>query len=301
MRRIALILAVGTFLMASGTFAQKPEPSADEMAVRRTIESYVDAYNRADTHAMASYWGSEGTYVSPSGEEEAKGPEKIQEALATFFEKNKDVRLKVTVSNIRLPSSDRAIVKGVAEYGSSSGSPEAALFVATLTKEKAGWKLLSVEEDDSPATADVSNHLKDLQWLIGDWVDQDENASVDTSFRWTKNFSFISGSFTVTVKDRVNLEGTQVIGWDPVAKQLRSWVFDSSGSFGHGTWSHEGNRWVVKLSTVLSNGEKASSVNIYTPVDANTFTWQSIGREVGGELLPNIDEVTVVRRPTGQK
>jgi uncharacterized protein (TIGR02246 family) len=301
MRKLALIVAIGTLLMVSGALAETKEPSADEIAVRRTIASYVEAYNRADTHAMASYWGSQGTYVSPSGDEEAKGPEKIQQALAAFFAKNKDVRLKVTISSIHMPSPDRAIVKGIAAYQSQKEEPEEAAFVATLTKEKGGWKLLVVDEDESPDVEQTQNHLKELAWLIGEWVDSDENASVDTTFRWTKNFSFISGSFTVSVKDRISLEGTQVIGWDPATKQIRSWIFDSSGSFGQGIWSHEGNRWTVKMSSILSTGEKASAVNIYTLVDANTFTWQSIGREVGGVLLPNIDEVTVVRKPAQEK
>ncbi|GAG16246.1 unnamed protein product, partial [marine sediment metagenome] len=34
---------------------------------------------------------------------------------------------------------------------------------------------------------------------------------------------------------------------------------------------------------------------IMTYVDDNTFTLQSVSRMVGGELLPNIDEFTVVR------
>jgi hypothetical protein len=31
-------------------------------------------------------------------------------------------------------------------------------------------------------------------------------------------------------------------------------------------------------------------------VDANTFRWQSIDREIGGEMQPNIPEVTVLRQ-----
>ena len=298
MNRVALTFAISAFFLVSGALAEIRTPSADEIAIRRCIESYVEAYNRADTHAMASYWGSEGTYVSPSGEQEAKGPEQIQLALAAFFAKNKRIHLDVTISIVQIPSSDRAIVKGIASYGSPGESPEETTFVATLEKEKGKWKILTVEEEDSPSIADAPQHLRDLAWLIGEWVDRDENAAVDTSFRWAKNYAFITGSFTVTASDRIDLEGTQVIGWDPVDKKLKSWIFDSSGSFGQGVWTHEGNRWVVKTSSVLRTGQKASSVSIYTPVDSNTFTWQSIGREVGGELLPNIDEVTVVRRQT---
>jgi hypothetical protein len=47
----------------------------------------------------------------------------------------------------------------------------------------------------------------------------------------------------------------------------------------------------------LPDGRKSSAVNILTKVDDNTFTWQSIQRYVDGELLPNVDEVVVVRQP----
>jgi hypothetical protein len=53
---------------------------------------------------------------------------------------------------------------------------------------------------------------------------------------------------------------------------------------------------VVKFSQVLPDGRKASATNIYTLVDANTCTWKSIGRNVDGEFLPNIDEVKLVRK-----
>ncbi|MBI5568997.1 MAG: hypothetical protein HY914_03545 [Desulfomonile tiedjei] len=50
------------------------------------------------------------------------------------------------------------------------------------------------------------------------------------------------------------------------------------------------------MKSTLGTGQKASSINIYTYVDANSFTWQSVSREVDGDLLPDIDEVTVVRK-----
>jgi len=73
-------------------------------------------------------------------------------------------------------------------------------------------------------------------------------------------------------------------------------MFHSEGGFGEGLWSRKGNQWIIKASRTLAGGEKASSVNILTPVDRNSFTWESVGREIDGELLPNIDEVTVVRQ-----
>ena len=52
----------------------------------------------------------------------------------------------------------------------------------------------------------------------------------------------------------------------------------------------------MKSSSVLSTGEKASAINTYTYVDDNIFTFQSVGREIGGEPMPDIEAVTVVRK-----
>ncbi len=91
------------------------------------------------------------------------------------------------------------------------------------------------------------------------------------------------------------MSGMQLIGWDPAAKQIRSWVFDSDGGFGQGTWTRKDNRWSNQQSGVLPDGRKSSSVNIFTYLDDDTFTLQSINRMVDGELLPNIDEVKITK------
>ena len=87
----------------------------------------------------------------------------------------------------------------------------------------------------------------------------------------------------------------QIIGWDPAAKQIRSWVFDSDGGFGMGTWTKKDNRWSVQKSGVLPDGRRSSAVNIFTQLDDSTMTLQSVNRMVDGELLPNIDEVKITK------
>jgi hypothetical protein len=174
------------------------------------------------------------------------------------------------------------------------------LFTATNVKEDGKWKLLKVEEEESNVPLATIAQLGELEWLIGDWVDQDQDSSVETTFRWAKDYAFITGTFRVRVGDRVDLEGSQMIGWDPVAKKIRSWIFDNKAGFGEGEWSKSGNTWTVNVRSVLGTGQKASSINIYTYLDPNSFGWQSIGREVQGELLPDIDQVTVIRKNVGK-
>lgn len=292
-----LACGLGAILLLSGLCfaADSPGTPADEAAIRKAVESYVEAYNRGDAAAMASLWSKEGEYVAPGGER-FKGPDKIKAALEAFFAQNKGIQAKVALLDVQFPAADRAVGKGVAVVQRAGREADEIMYTAALVKEGGAWKLASVGEEESPVPVPTMAQLGQLEWLIGDWVDSEKHASVETAFRWAKNYSFITGSFKVNVLGRDDVEGTQVIGWDPVTKKLRSWIFDSKGGFGQGEWTGRGNSWNVRVQSVLATGEKASATNTYTYVDPNTFTWQSTGREVDGEPLPNIQPVTIVRK-----
>jgi hypothetical protein len=92
----------------------------------------------------------------------------------------------------------------------------------------------------------------------------------------------------------------QVIGWDPAAKQVRSWVFDSDGGIGEGIWTKQGDKWIVQAKDTTADGQKLTSQNVIRFIDNDSFAWQSVDRQVDGRLLPNIDETVVVRRTAGE-
>ena len=57
---------------------------------------------------------------------------------------------------------------------------------------------------------------------------------VRTVCEWVANKNFLSRRYTVSRKDKVELQGTQIVGWDANQKRIRSWFFDSDCSFGGG-------------------------------------------------------------------
>ncbi len=156
------------------------------------------------------------------------------------------------------------------------------------------------EDEESATTEDVAEApetpLRDLEWLVGDWTDEGADATIKTKCRWTRRRHFLARSFSIENEGEVVLEGTQVIAWDPICQVIRSWMFDSEGGFNMGTWAQDGDHWNVKTAQTLATGERASAINVLTPVDENTIRWQSINREIEGEIQPNIPEVTVVRQ-----
>ncbi len=292
MKKMLTIVAILVVAVAAVAIEAQEKQTSDDAAIKKAVQEYVGAFNRGDVATVASFWTDDGEYVAPSGDR-FKGRKKIEAALKRFFTENKGVQLQVSTSSVRFPYPDRAVETGIATVNRPGQAPEETQYVAAYIKKGGDWKLTSVKEQESSV---AYQHLKRVEWLIGEWIDKDENSTLDTVYQWARNNSFITGSFSVYIKGKVDLQGTQVIGWDPVAKVIRSWVFDSQGGFGQGTWSKKGNAWVVDSSSILSTGEKASSINTYTYVDENTFTFQSEGRDIAGEPMPDIAPVTVIRK-----
>jgi len=158
---------------------------------------------------------------------------------------------------------------------------------------------LLAEEPAETQAAEVG--LEQLAWMVGDWGEEGDASRISASCGWTRNQSFLTRSFSVLGDEGVLLEGTQVIGWNAAEQQIQSWTFDSEGGFGRGFWSRNEDRWTVKTHFVLATGERASSLNVFTIVDENTIRWQSVNRERGGEMLPNVDEITIVRQHTAEQ
>lgn len=138
--------------------------------------------------------------------------------------------------------------------------------------------------------------LKGLEWLMGDWIDDEEDSSLQFSAKWDKHKNFITEHFIVSSLDEPEFEGQQIIAWDPENKQIRSWVFDSDGGFGEGKWSKTPEGWTVDMTYTLPDGRKATSDFLYSHITEGSYTWQSTNRQIEGELLPNIEPVTVMRK-----
>jgi uncharacterized protein (TIGR02246 family) len=293
-----MIVSAAIWLVPNNSRANQSE---DEAAIRKSDEAYVAAYNKQDARALAALWSPEAVYVDPETGDEAVGRDEIEKEFAGTFANLKDSKLEVKVDSIKFLSPNVAIENGTARIIRPKEEPDESTYSALFVKRGGKWLLDRVSEEETPAAPakPPSNyeHLKDLEWMIGSWIDQDEDATIQTDCEWTKNQAFINRSFAVVIGDEVDMAGMQIIGWDPVANQIRSWIFDSDGGYSQGKWTHKGDRWLIQQAGYSPDGRKTSAVNIMTRVDDNSFTWRSTQRAVGGDILPDVDEVLIVRKP----
>lgn len=298
MRRFLLtLLSVLSLALLATAAEKKTEGKADEDAIRAKIDSYVAAYNRGDAKAVAAHWSETGQWTNPDGKR-ISGRAAIEREMVKMFAESKGVRIEVLDSSVRLVAPDAAVEEGTVRVLRPGEAPSDFPYIAVHVKKDGQWALDSVRETEAADAAPASSPLQDLAWLVGEWVDASPDADGEARVAWTKNKTFLSYSFKVSAPGMDDLEGTQVIGWDPAAGTIRSWMFDSDGGFGEGTWTKKGDTWVVQFSQVLPDGRKASQTNIYTLVDANAFTWRSVGRKLDGQFLPNVDDAKMVRKGT---
>lgn len=151
-------------------------------------------------------------------------------------------------------------------------------------------------ESSVTKTSETPKELQSLSWLVGDWKDDESGLDVTLDWKWDHNRKFLLQEFEMKEEDDNTLTGTQILGWDPIEKTVRSWTFDSDGGFGDSRWEESENVWYVQASYVTAAGEKASATYIYKKIDDKTFTFTSEVREINGELLPDAGPFTFVRR-----
>jgi uncharacterized protein (TIGR02246 family) len=296
MKAVWSFTAVLSLQLALSAAALAQESSADEAAIRTNCDKYVEAYNRRDARTMAAMWLPEAIYMDRATGDQVVGRDAIAKHFDDIFAGSEEAKLKVTIESIDFVSPNVAIEKGAALVTYAEFDPEETIYSAVHVKRDGKWLLDRISEEEVAApTPSHYEQLQELEWLVGSWIDSDELVTIESEVAWTKNRNFLRRSFSVAVRDEIDMTGIQVIGWDPAAQQVRSWVFDSDGGFADAMWTRKGDQWFIQNNGTLSDGRKATSLNILTYVDGDSFKWESTNREVDGELLPNVAAVVVVR------
>jgi uncharacterized protein (TIGR02246 family) len=272
-------------------FGQRPvAATGDEESIRKTIETYVAAYNKGDLDAVMSNWADGAEFVNEDGVA-ARGKEAVANLFRKGLAEQKGKTMRGKVASIRLLRKDLAIVDGTSEIANADGTSDKGPFTSVWAKTGDKWQIISLRDlpsgDDAEANGSAAG-LRSLDWLVGEWVYQDKDTVVTISCKKSHKESFLRLEQVVRVKGEETLSLTQVIGWDPHRQQLRSWVFDSAGGFGNGLWDRDGNKWIVDVDGVRADGRVASGINMWRFVDANSFEWAATDRQIDGEPAPDL-------------
>jgi uncharacterized protein (TIGR02246 family) len=279
--------------------ATTPAPSAEEKPIRDLVDAFAKAYSTPDTKALATLFTEEANVVDSAGES-TRGKAAVVEMYASSLAENPGLKLESKVDEIRFLTPEVARVEGQTRLSTQTGdATEFTRFSSLFVKRDGKWLVAEIREYPVPVE-DVSSYerLKELEWMVGDWVDESEDVKASSNVRWADNNSFLIRTYQVEVKSEKASSGTVFIGWDPQSGQIKSWVFDSDGGHGEGLWTRTGEKeWVVKAHGVLRDGEATSATQIHVILNKDSAKASSIDRIIGGQIAPDIADVVMVRKP----
>lgn len=289
------VLGLG-LLISVGHCQEDPVPPPDaglQQAITAASQEYLDAFNRHDAAAVASLWTVTAEYRNPITEVTVVGRKAMEQQLQELFAEQPEIRLEMEANPVQSISPHVAIETGTAVVLTPNASPDVTQFTTVFVFSNGDWLIDRMTETPFNPPPSQYEHLKVLEWMVGEWVDEEGGTVLTTRCWWAKNQNFLVRSFKLEVAGQIDMSGMQMIGWDPAQQKIRSWVFDSDGGFGSGTWTPQDGRWVVSTTGTLPDGRRATAVNIIAQIDENTMTWESTGRELDGEILPNIEKITI--------
>jgi uncharacterized protein (TIGR02246 family) len=281
----------GSPVAAASALSDRPQ---EEKAIREMALAFTRAFGAGDSKSVAAMYSEDAELTDELGGRN-EGRAAIEEFYSSLFRSRPGAAIEISIESLRFLSPEVAKEEGHTRL-KSAGWPETLRRYTVLYVKKDGRWLYSSDREDHSASVAHHEHLKALAWLVGDWVDQSSESTVHATCRWSPDKNFLLRDFTVHVQGRPVMTVSQRIGWDPLTKQIKSWVFDSEGGYGDELWARKGNQWVIKSTAVLPDGRTGSATHLLTPAGPNSARWSSTERTIGEQTVGEPVEYTMVRR-----
>ncbi len=275
--------------------ATSTEQTADTRAIGELLQAFLKAYNAKDAKALGAFFTQNAEIQDEDGDI-TRGRDAIIAQFARIFAAEASGTLSVISESLRFLGTDLAIEEGTATLSAGADdTPRSNRYSVIYAREGGRWLHARIRDEPSD---DVSPHerLLDLAWMLGEWVNESDDALVLTNCTWSKDGNFLLREFDVKVEGRIVLSGTQRIGWDGQKKQFRTWVFDTKGGFAEGLMFQDGDRWVIKSTGVRPDGTPVSVTTTITVLGKDRVRWETSDRTLGDAPLPDTDRFDLVRR-----
>jgi uncharacterized protein (TIGR02246 family) len=272
--------------------------TAAENSVRERLAAYITAYNQKDAAKLVEFFTPDGTLID-SVNVATHGRDAIAQEFSEGFAERTTYTLQAKVDRVRFITPDVAQASGEARLISPKEATIANQFVALLARQGGTWRIVEIRDYPAPAGSVAPNErLKELEWMVGDWVDESEDAQVSSTVRWGQGKGYLVRDYSVQVKGEPATSGLMIVAWDPQTAQIKSWIFNADGSRGEGSWTRAAdNQWVVKAHGSTRDGQPTSATQVISLVNKDAIKTSSIDRVIGDEIARDIEDIIMVRKP----
>ena len=283
-------------LLAGTTLCAQEATDADREQLEDAAVKFVDAFNDRKLDEIADLFDKDAELLRLD-EDPLEGRDALRAGFEAAFQARPKAKISLAMESLRFVTNVVAFEDGVTvNYADGETPTTRSRYSVVHLKQDGRWRMKLVRELEEEPLSPYAR-LQELEWMLGEWIDEGADSVVVTSCKWDANKSFLLREFEVKTRGDVTLKGHQRVGWDAAAKQVRSWMFDDNGGFGEGVWTQVDDRWVIKSTGVRPDGLTASATQIVTSLGPGRMEWKMEGRLVGDEPLPPMTIVLVRRAP----
>ena len=180
-----------------------PEREPDPRAIKRSARLLRQGLQRE---------GRKGTWcpVHPDAEiededgEVTRGRDAIVGRFSKIFKESGGERLAVDADSLRFLGTDIAIEEGTASLSTGEDNPPRTNRYSVIYARQGG-RWLHARIRDEPPEDDPHERLEELEWMLGEWVNESDDAVVFTTCKWSDDGNFLLREFDVEVEGRIAL------------------------------------------------------------------------------------------------
>lgn len=285
-----------------GTGAEAAD-DADIRDIRKGAEAFEAAYNAHDARVLAELFAQKAELVDEDGLL-LKGRAAIEKDFAETFREYPQSRITIEPQTVRLLTPNIAVEEGIVRgQPDPAGDENVSTYLAVHVKIEGRWQVVSVRDFAAdPENKNASENLDELNWMVGDWIDEQDGSVVKSTCRWDASGNYLLHEYDVKLGGGARFNGSMRIGWDPLTQQIKSWSFDADSSYSEALWGRDGDEWILRSRGVNSDGTATSSTHVFRYVDKDTMTWRVFDRAIGGVPAPDVPEEIIRRQapPPGE-
>ncbi|MFO0950001.1 MAG: SgcJ/EcaC family oxidoreductase [Isosphaeraceae bacterium] len=166
------------------------------------MAAFARAFNAHDAAAISALFYEEAELVGSDGTS-TRGRNEIAAMFAASFEALPELTVEPTVTAARALTPEVVRVEGSSRMSGASPSAQHTNFDALLVRKDGAWKIAELRDTPQPE-ADVPSYerLRDLEWMVGDWVSPGDEVKVSSSVKWAENKSFLVRTYKVELPSR---------------------------------------------------------------------------------------------------
>ena len=179
--------------------AASKEREPDVRAITDLLASFVKTYNSKDAKGLGALFTPEAEIEDEDGDI-TRGRDAIVARFAETLAGSEAGTLAVKTESLRFLGTDLAIEEGTASLTVSAGAaPETNRYSVIYARQGGRWLHARIRDEQSD---EVSPHeqLLQLEWMLGEWVNESDDGIVKTNCKWSDIGNFLLREFDVKVE-----------------------------------------------------------------------------------------------------